>query len=139
MTKEEKLNTLYIGAATIGQLEAGAKDEDAGVRDASQILLRAKSDIFDVLRSAYKPEIRYLLEAIELGKIDGSVYQGECACLVGSLEKARDGRYVCTRNSSRPAEKFFMNIHPGDTPEKNAYSKKAQIWIMEYLKESEHA
>jgi hypothetical protein len=35
MTKEEKLNTLYIGAATIGQLEAGAKDEDADVRRAA--------------------------------------------------------------------------------------------------------
>jgi hypothetical protein len=36
-------------------------------------------------------------------------------------------------NASSPAERFFMGISKGDTPETNAVSKMALQWVDEFL------
>lgn len=72
-----------------------------------------------------------LREAIKNGLIDGQLYDGECACLVGTLEKS--GAKNTHRDSGRLAEMWFLNIKQGDTPETNQFSKLALQWIDEWL------
>ena len=95
--------------------------------------LKARLDTFEVLRRAYAPEVHFLREALVTGRVEGSVYEGECACLVGTIEKARGRHRQLPRNSGRPAERWFMNIHKGSTPVNNIYATHALGWIDEYL------
>jgi hypothetical protein len=48
---------------------------------------RVKEDLFDVLNKTIG-EVSALLEAVKAGKINGSVYVGECSCLMGTLAKS---------------------------------------------------
>jgi hypothetical protein len=101
-----------------------------------------KDDFFAVLLRG-KKEISFLKQAIIEGKIDGSTYDGECACLSGTLvngavksngiqeEKIKELIYSC-RSSSRPIERFFLGIKPGDTPENSQFSKLALEWLEEF-------
>lgn len=100
----------------------------------SQALEIAKEDMFKILTLAV-PEIPLLKKAIVEGKINGSTYEGECACLCGTIEKSgRFGRKCDMRDSSRPIEKFFMAINPTQTPKNNEFSKHALAWIEEFEK-----
>jgi hypothetical protein len=71
------------------------------------------------------------------GKVDGSTYEGECACLVGTIANIAHKEYtdlpVLKPDSSRMAEIFFMLIKKGDTPENSRWSKLAVEWISEWL------
>jgi len=92
-----------------------------------------RNDFWSVLLFAHR-EIKALRMAIVDGKINGSVYAGDCACLVGTIAKARkcavDSLEGNLRpNSSRPAERFFMGIKPGDTPDNNPVSKIVLEWL----------
>ena len=95
-----------------------------------------KNDYFAVLLKAI-PEITNLRQAIIDGKIDGSTYDGKCACLCGTLEKSTSktiARVICDqRDSNRPIERFFMGIKKGDTPETSQFSKLALDWLDEFL------
>jgi hypothetical protein len=95
-------------------------------------LRRFRDDIWALL-SMYPVEIPKLREAIVAGKIDGTVYEGECACLVGTVAKIR----ACSvdeleKDQSRLAEVWFWQIKKGDTPETNKFSKQALEWIDEW-------
>lgn len=99
-------------------------------------LIYFKSDFFDVLLRA-PHEIDGLKQSILDGKVDGSVYEGECACLVGTLANIRHCNYQelgngISPNSSRPAEQWFMSINKGDTPKTNTVSKITVEWIDEF-------
>lgn len=51
--------------------------------------------------------------------MDGSTYEGECACLVGTMEKVGQemGCEVdLPHRADRPAEQWFAPITPGDKP-----------------------
>jgi hypothetical protein len=81
-------------------------------------------------------ELDALRLAIVEGRIDGSAYSGECACLAGTLAKARGvenyhGENIDNfrANSSSPREMWFMMIRPGDTPETNQASEIALGWL----------
>ena len=124
-------------------VEAAIKSEaDLSKADLSKANLSTiRNDFWAVLLFA-KKEVSALRQSIIDGKIDGSVYVGECACLVGTIAKAKS----CTPealplairpNSGRHAERFFMGIQKGDTPEKNPVSKIALEWIDEWLKQME--
>jgi hypothetical protein len=93
----------------------------------------AKDDLFKILDSAPN-EVAGLLAALRSGRVDGSTYHGECACLVGTIANVR-GVDVDTleQNSLRPAERWFLAIRKGDTPETNAVAKITAEWIDEWI------
>jgi hypothetical protein len=80
-----------------------------------------------------------LLKTLRAGKIDGSTYHGKCACLVGTVANLRgcdiDEIKGLEPDSSRPAERWFLAILPGITPENHPIAKITEDWIVEWLKE----
>lgn len=100
-------------------------------------LLPIKADFIEVISQAPR-ELPALIEALKAGRIDGSTYSGECACLVGTIANARgidvdSSGFGIPKDSSRPVERFFMAIRKGDTPETNAASKLALEWAETWL------
>ena len=95
-----------------------------------------RDDFWAVLASA-PFEIEGLRQALIEGKVDGSTYEGECACLIGTIANVRGvSRHnlgALKPNSSRPAERFFMGIKKGDKPETNVNSKLALQWLDEFV------
>jgi uncharacterized protein YjbI with pentapeptide repeats len=122
------------GANLSGANLSDANLSGAYLSDAN--LSAVKADVFDILLRAPK-EVAALRAALIAGKVDGSVYEGECACLVGTIANARGANYQelgagITPDSGRPAESFFFAIKRGDTPETNSASKLAVEWIDEF-------
>ncbi len=78
-----------------------------------------------------------LIDALKNGRVSGSTYDGDCSCLVGTIATARGCSYgeieTLKPNSSRPAERFFLGINKGDTPETNQFSALAVQWCQEWL------
>jgi hypothetical protein len=117
----------------------GADLRDANLRGANlgdANLAPIRDDLWAVL-SAAPAEVPGLLTAIREGRIDGSTYEGDCACLVGTLEHVAGAPHntlpLLKANSSRPAEMFFLSINRGDTPETNQFSQLAAAWIEDWL------
>ena len=85
--------------------------------------------IFNYTRS----ELPYLREKLIAGEVDGSQYEGDCWCLVGSLAKSKkvDVDKYCgvipfyEKSPQNPAETWFLNITQGDTPENNEFAAHA--------------
>ena len=98
---------------------SGAYLRDANLRgaDLSGANLRSfKADFFMTLLHG-QSEVPYLIAALKEGRVDGSQYEGECACLVGTLANAANKPYSkafpdC--NASNPAEQWFAMIREGD-------------------------
>ena len=88
------------------------------------------------LRAAEIPAFR--VELVE-GRIDGSTYTGDCACLVGTLARIRhcnhDEMPDLKPDSSRPIECFFLAINKGDTPETNPVAAIVLQWLDEIAAE----
>jgi hypothetical protein len=107
---------------------------DANLRGAD--LTPIRDDIWAVLCSA-PAEAPALLQALKDGKVNGSAYEGECACLVGTIANARHCNYEeipgLKPSASRPAERFFMNITTGDTPETSQSCKIAAEWVEGFI------
>lgn len=95
-----------------------------------------KADLYAVI-SVVPGEVPGLLEKIHAGQINGSVYTGECACLVGTIanQLRTDYRRIpgIFADGSRPIECFFMAIKSGDTPETNQVAAIVAEWITEWL------
>ena len=95
-----------------------------------------RDDIWAVLSSA-PLEVAALIEALKTGRVDGSTYSGECSCLVGTIAAARKVNHSqlpgLTPNSERAAERFFIGIRKGDTPETSQFSKLAMEWAQDWL------
>ncbi|MFT5179820.1 MAG: hypothetical protein ACI8R6_000370, partial [Candidatus Paceibacteria bacterium] len=70
-------------------------------------------------------EVKFLMTALEKGKVNGTKYEGECACLLGTLTHARGKEDAevfsrslgITPDGSSPSEVWFWQIKEGDTPE----------------------
>ncbi|KDC23990.1 pentapeptide repeat protein [Bordetella bronchiseptica F4563] len=124
------LRGAYLRGADLGGADLGGAD----LRGAD--LTPIRDDMWAVL-SATPAEVPALIAALKAGRVDGSTYQGECACLVGTLANAREVSYSSIEslepNSSRPIERFFLSISRGDTPETNQFSKLALEWAEEWL------
>jgi len=120
-----------LGGVNLGDVNLrGANFRGANLRGAN--LDPIKRDMFDVLLRAI-PEIPLLEKAILGGKIEGTTYEGECACLCGTIEKSKRFEGKCDmRDGSRPIERFFLGISAGDTPENNQFSKLSYEWIQEF-------
>ena len=127
-------NANLIGANLTGANLIGADLRDSNLRDAN--LTEIRDDIWAVLSSA-PLEVPALIFAIKSGKVDGSTYEGSCSCLVGTLAAARgkghDELDGLKPDASRPAERFFMGIKKGDTPETSQVSALALGWVREWL------
>jgi uncharacterized protein YjbI with pentapeptide repeats len=114
---------------------SGADLSGANLSDANLSVIRA--DFFDVLLRAPR-EIAGLRAALIAGRVDGSTYEGECACLVGTIAHVRGGQYNALGNglmpdSDRSIERWFMGINRGDTPETNQVSAKTVEWLDEFV------
>ena len=102
----------------------------ANLKDA--YLDKTREDFYAILSSAHA-EIPALWKALLDGKVDGSAYEGECACLVGTIAKARGADYrAMSPNSTRAAERWFLAIRRGDTPDNSAVSRLTVEWLREY-------
>jgi hypothetical protein len=117
----------------------GADLYDANLRGADLCganLSSIRVDFWDVLLHA-KNEILGLRLALIEGRVDGSTYEGECACLVGTIANVKHCAYdsieALKPDSNRPAERFFLAIKKGDTPENNQASKLAVEWLDEFV------
>ena len=92
--------------------------------------LLCKRDILFILQNL-KSEVPNLRQAIIDWKIDGTQYQGECACLVGTLWKVKWVDKACEyipfyrKWLHNFGEQFFYQIRQGDTPETSLFSKIA--------------
>jgi len=107
------------GASLYGASLYGANLDGAnGLSD--ETLRPFKADLFLTLSSLHAGplEALHLIEKLRSGQVDGSTYgdgKNTCACLVGTIADARrKGCEELDHNSSRPAERWFMMIRPGD-------------------------
>ena len=112
----------------------GANLRYADLSDAD--LRSVKADFWAVLTTARK-EIPGLITAMREGRIDGSTYSGECACLVGTIANVRHvSADTLEQDSSRPAEQWFLMINKGDKPGDDSGGgfalQKALEWAEEY-------
>ena len=82
-------------------------------------------------------EVPALISALREGRVDGSQYAGECACLVGTLANAKSTDYrKLDYDFDHPAERWFMMISKGDKPGDRTgggfASQKALEWAVEF-------
>jgi alkylated DNA nucleotide flippase Atl1 len=96
-----------------------------------------KADLWMTL-TQNRHEVSALITALREGKVDGSTYQGDCACLVGTIANAAHVDYATLdHNSSNPAERWFAMIRNGDKPGDDTgggfASKMALEWSLEWL------
>jgi len=121
------------GADLSGADLRGANLRGANLSDAD--LRGQKNDFWAILLHA-PAEIQGLRLALIEGRVDGSTYEGPCACLVGTIANVRNANYQdigIKPDSSRPAEQWFMYIKKGDTPETNQISRITVEWLDEFV------
>ena len=128
------LSSANLSSANLRYADLSSADlSSADLRYAD--LSSIKADYFDVLLRG-KKEIEGLRAALVEGRVNGSTYEGECACLVGTIanvcHKAYNGMDNLQPNSDRPIERFFLAIKTKDTPETNQVSKLAVEWLDEF-------
>ena len=122
------------GARLVGANLDGANLSGANLDRAS--LDPIKADLRLILDAA-AAEVPQLLAALRAGRIDGAAYRGECACLFGTIANTRgcDIRALGARmtpDTQRPAERWFLAIRPGGTPQTNPVAAITERWIVEW-------
>lgn len=87
-------------------------------------------------------EIPFLKKVLLEGKIDGSVYVGECCGLASTMAKAKNQHWsdfindaIFPIDSESPREKWLLGIRQGHTPENNPIVRITLGWIDEVLAE----
>ncbi len=112
-------------------LEKYASDADLRGADLYKLptdfINQCSRDILFILQSL-KKEMPFLKERLIAGEVDGSQYEGECACLIGTLANGDGGlEKVCKaipfyeKGTQNMGETWFLNIRKGDTPENNEF------------------
>ena len=98
-----------------------------------------KEDFWKVLDSA-PAEVAGLRQAMMEGRIHGSQYDGECACLVGTIANVKGCSYksipALEPNSERPSERWFLMFRPGHTPENHGGMKVTLKWLDEWVEKN---
>ena len=124
------------GADLRGADLSGADLSGADLRGAN--LQSFKADLWMIL-TQNPAEVGGLVKALEEGRVDGSTYNGECACLVGTIANVRGVPFDQSGlkgDSSRPAEQWFLMIRKGDKPTDDTgggfAAKQALEWIAEW-------
>ena len=109
-------SVLIYGTAKVGSVRIDGEPIAGAFADMSSKFTRLAAELPD------------LIAAIKGGKINGAVYEGECCCLVGTAEKSAKRLGVAcpvARDSNSPAERWFLAIPPGHTPENNGFAREA--------------
>jgi uncharacterized protein YjbI with pentapeptide repeats len=127
-------DAVLSGADLRDAVLSGADLRDAVLSGAD--LRSFRNDVWSVL-TENRNEIAGLAAAIREGRIDGKVYDGACACLVGTIANVRGvSADTLPQNASRPAEQWFLMINTGDKPGDDSgggfAAKKALEWIEEW-------
>jgi hypothetical protein len=127
------LSGAYLSGADLRG--ADLRGADLSGADLSGALDFVKQDFFAVLDNA-PAEVKGLEVALQEGRINGSAYEGECACLVGTIAKVRGVKYDLlpgiTPDSNRPAEEWFIPISQGDVPDPESLKPHIQApdgWV----------
>jgi hypothetical protein len=111
------------GASLVGANLVGARLDRASLDPIAE-------DVRALVRDYPTPEVEGLLAALREGRVDGSTYTGECACLVGTIALVRDCDVdTLARNRHRPAEQWALAIRIGDTPATNPVAALTVQWI----------
>ena len=119
------------GADLSGAVLRDAVLRGADLRDAD--LEPIRDDLIRVLTDA-RAEAPAFLAALLAGRVDGRVYRGDCACLVGTIANAR-GVDVATlpKNPDSLIEKFVLGISRGDTPATNPVARLVAEWTESFI------
>ncbi len=100
-------------------------------------LEKIKAEYLAVLAAA-KEEVVGLYKAIIEGRVDGSVYSGDCACLKGTIANVRGVSHKELGIGLEPVansapERWFLAIRNGDTPAGNQASAITKLWTEEFM------
>ena len=125
-----------LSAANLRAANLSAADLSDAKNSTAEQLVQIRDDLWAVLSAAPR-EVDGLRKALAEGRVDGSTYTGECACLVGTIANVRGCSErelgILKPNSSRPIERWFMGIKKGDTPENNVCAKWVLAWTDEWV------
>jgi hypothetical protein len=101
-------------------------------------LLEIREDFFQRLNLAIH-EVSGLYKAVRDGRIEGSTYEGKCACFVGTVANVRGVKsddlkqlIGLKKDAGSPTERWFRGISKGDIPESNPVSRITSQWIEEF-------
>ena len=140
----DSLRDLVVKAAASGAKLSGANLRDAdlsGAKNDPSWLDPIRTDVWRILDEA-PGEVAGLLAAVREGRIDGSAYRGECACLVGTIANVRKvdvDKCGIALNSDCPAERFFVRLSPGQTPDNSSDSAIVEGWILRWMAERQES
>jgi uncharacterized protein YjbI with pentapeptide repeats len=133
----------YLAGANLAGADLARADlagaDLAGAYLAGADLAPIREDVRAVLDTV-PAEVSGLLAKLRAGEIDGTVYAGPCACLVGTIANMRGCALgalppAIRPNSFRPAERFFLGIGLGATPDTNPVAAVVDDWIVEWQAE----
>lgn len=108
----------------------GSNLEDANLEEIKEDILREVSKL--------KTEVPNLIKHLKEGKVDGSLYEGDCACLAGTLANSLECHYRelpngYVINSDSLRERWFLGIKRGDTVENNPISRLTVKWLTDHF------
>lgn len=127
-------NAKVPGATFTGAVLIGTTFKKTNLNEAN--LRGIKEDLFLVFEST-KKEVKGLLSILQEGRIDGQVYEGKCACLIGTIANLRECSFREVGSlapcAQRPIERWFLGIKIGDTPDLSPIAKITEGWIKEWI------
>jgi hypothetical protein len=130
------LSSANLGSANLRY--ADLSSANLGSANLNSANLRSIKEDFLKRLSLVKNEVVGLYDFLMRGKVDGTAYEGECACFVGSIANIRKEYYLnlscdLKPDSDSPTEKWFLAILKGDTPENNQVARITKGWLEEFM------
>ena len=131
---EANLSNANLSNANLSRADLSEADlSEANLSNANLSVI--KNDFWAKLLKL-KNEIPAFKEKIIAGEIDGSCYEGECCCFVGTMAKIKHLDYQKLEgvypDSGSPTERWFMGISKGMKPETHEIVKITLEWIEEF-------
>ena len=97
-------------------------------------LRRIQKDLYRIL-NRFPNEVPAVLQALRDGRVNGNMYIGKCACLIGTIANAQDkdiSEFYGYTNPDSPIENWFLCIHMGDSPKNSLQCAVTEGWILEW-------
>jgi hypothetical protein len=138
LTKADLTEADLAGANLTGAnlSEADLTRANLTMADLTEANLSCIREDFQLVLDSAPAEVVGLRLAVTEGRIDGSTYTGDCACLIGTIANVRQSDYYelpgIVPNDDRPAERWFLAIHRGDKPESSQIAAITLGWIDEW-------